>query len=155
MGLFEFGSSQKWRKNTIQVKEAKTKMGGTNFIEEDTKESHSNRGCGQIIKEMINCSAFMILVGFFVFEIVQCAIKFTDRPTYLSTEIRAQYEASFPSVTFCPASGYKNDAFKVRVKKKIKINITEFLLHRCMESTVNGITLKMEGKRTGLEITPM
>ena len=63
-------------------------------------------------------------VGFyyyFIFQAVQCVVKFMRGPTYISSEIVDQKDAAFPAMTVCPVSnGYKEEVLEDNGIESIK-----------------------------------
>ena len=59
-----------------------------------------------------HCGLFLI-INYFLFQTIQCVVKYMQGPTYISSAIVAQKEAEFPAMTVCPESRkYKLDVLQ-------------------------------------------
>ena len=64
---------------------------------------------------------FMLQYFLYVFlQVAQCLVKYSKGPTYISSKILDQKEATFPAMTICPENdGYKLDVLQAHGIKSI------------------------------------
>ena len=71
----------------------------------------------KLLKRFEKSTFYVILTLLLIFltvQVIKCCLKFTEEPTYTTTQIVRQQEAEFPATTYCASkSGYKDNVLKV------------------------------------------
>ena len=72
--------------------------------------------------KLVKYSVIILLIGFFVAQVIRSLEKYFAYPTYVSTKIVNQANADFPAITICPipSSGYKSKVLKENGIESVK-----------------------------------
>lgn len=66
----------------------------------------------KLIKRSFYLVCLASLVILLSLQTYSCFVKFLERPTYVSSKIVSQNQASFPALTICPQEGYKESVLQ-------------------------------------------